>query len=130
MGGSFILLFDIPSVWSYDLRPMASGSPIKNWLVYKMPSMENCSRGGQVYKRIEGLYRNGKIELAESPGDVPDETPVIVTFLEAGPVDLRTRGIDERQAAELRARLATFAEEWDSPEMNIYDDYDAAKSKV
>jgi hypothetical protein len=81
-------------------------------------------------KRVEGLYRNGKIELIESPGNVPDETPVIVTFLEPGPVDLRTRGIDEEQAAELRARLAAFEEEWDSPEMNIYDDYDAAKSKA
>ncbi len=31
------------------------------------------------------------------------------------------------QAAEMRARLATFAADWDSPEMAIYDDYDAAK---
>lgn len=81
-------------------------------------------------KRVEGLYRNGKIELIASPGNVPDETPVIVTFLEPGPVDLRTLGIDEEQAAELRARLAAFEEEWDSPEMNIYDDYDAYKSKA
>lgn len=81
-------------------------------------------------KRVEGLYRKGKIELTELPANVPDDTPVVVTFLEPGPVDLRTRGIDEEQAAELRARLAAFGEEWDSPEMNIYDDYDAAKSKT
>ncbi|MBC8181081.1 hypothetical protein H8E88_08155 [candidate division KSB1 bacterium] len=36
--------------------------------------------------------------------------------------DLQTRGIDKKQAAELRARLATFAEDWDSPEMDIYDE--------
>ena len=36
-------------------------------------------------------------------------------------IDLRERGIDERLAAELRARFATFAEDWDAPEMEIYD---------
>ncbi|MBC8492995.1 MAG: hypothetical protein H8D43_04340 [Chloroflexi bacterium] len=45
-------------------------------------------------------------------------------------IDLRTRGMNEEQAAELRARLATFAEDWDSPEMSIYDNYDAAKAKL
>jgi hypothetical protein len=49
-----------------------------------------------------------------------------VTFLESGFVDLWARGIDEAQAIELRARLATFAEDWDSPEMSIYDDYDTS----
>jgi hypothetical protein len=81
-------------------------------------------------KSIEGVYRKGKVELREPPGDVDDETRVIVTFLEPKLIDLRTRGIDQAQAAELRARLATFAEDWDSPEMNIYDDYDAAKANV
>lgn len=81
-------------------------------------------------KTIEGVYRKGKVELAELPGDVRDETPVIVTFLEPKLIDLRGRGIDEAHAAELRARLATFAEDWDSPEMDIYDDYDAAKARL
>lgn len=53
-----------------------------------------------------------------------------VTFLEATPIDLRERGIDEVQAAELRARLETFAEDWDSQEMSRYDNYDAAKAKL
>ena len=44
-------------------------------------------------KTIEGIYRDGKIELAESAGNIPEETPVIVTFLEPRGVDLRTRGI-------------------------------------
>jgi hypothetical protein len=79
---------------------------------------------------IQGVYRGGKIELAEQPTHVPDETRVIVTFLEPSLIDLRSHGIDEAQAAELRARLATFAEDWDSPEMSIYDDYDAAKAKL
>jgi hypothetical protein len=81
-------------------------------------------------KSVAGVYRDGKIELAEVPVNVPDETNVIVTFLESGPIDLRARGIDEAQAADLRARLKTFAEDWDSPEMDVYDDYDAAKAKL
>jgi len=79
---------------------------------------------------VEGVYRHGKIELGKLPANVRDETRVIVTFLEPGPIDLRARGIDEAQAAELRARLASFAEEWDSPEMDIYDKYDAAKASL
>ena len=81
-------------------------------------------------KTIEGVYRNGKIELVEAPSDVREETPVIVTFLDPKRIDLRERGIDEAHAAELRARLTTFVEDWDSPEMDIYNDYDAAKGHL
>ena len=42
----------------------------------------------------------------------------------SGHIDLRERGIDERLAAELRARFATFAEDWDAPEMEIYDKWE------
>jgi hypothetical protein len=81
-------------------------------------------------RTIEGVYRNGKVELAEVPSDVHEEMRVLVTFLEPQSIDLRARGIDEAHAAELRARLATFAEDWDSPEMAIYDDYDTAKARM
>ena len=37
-------------------------------------------------------------------------------------IDLRARGIGEDHAAELRARLKTFAEDWDRPEAAIYDE--------
>jgi hypothetical protein len=79
---------------------------------------------------IQGIYRKGQIQLTEVPYNVRDNTPVIVTFLNSGIVDLSTRGIDEAQAADLRARLTAFAEEWDSPEMDIYDNYDAAKANL
>jgi len=79
---------------------------------------------------IQGIYRNGEIQLTEVPRNVYDDTPVIVTFLTSGSIDLSARGIDEAQAADLRARLTTFAEEWDSPEMDIYDNYDAAKTNL
>ena len=81
-------------------------------------------------KSVEGVYRHGKIELTELPGEVRDDTRVIVTFLETSDIDLQERGIDEAQAAALRAQLGSFAEEWDSPTMALYDSYDAAKAKL
>ena len=71
-------------------------------------------------KTVEGIYRDGKVELLEKPGSVA-EGRVIVTFLEEGAVTLSDRGIDESDAANLRARLHTFAEDWESPEMEAYD---------
>lgn len=35
---------------------------------------------------------------------------------------LHDRGIDEIQAAGLRSRLKTFAEDWERPEAAIYDE--------
>lgn len=78
-------------------------------------------------KSIEGIYRNGKIELKEEPINITEEVPVIVTFLESGNINLPDRGINKKKAAELRARLATFAKDWESPEMDIYNNYDEAK---
>jgi hypothetical protein len=70
---------------------------------------------------VQGVYRDGKVELLERPPDVTTAR-VIVTFLPAGgPIDLRERGIDENHAADLRARLNAFADDWDRPEMDVYD---------
>jgi hypothetical protein len=69
---------------------------------------------------VQGIFRNGKVELLETPADV-DEARVIVTFLSEGAVNLSERGIDEVQAAALRVRLRTFAEDWERPEMGAYD---------
>lgn len=77
---------------------------------------------------IEGIYRDGKVELSEVPPNVSEDTPVIVTFLIGRYVDLERRAITPKQALILRERLAGFAEEWDSPEMDIYDRYDEPTS--
>ena len=77
---------------------------------------------------VQGVYRKGKIELTQKPRNVSDETRVIVTFLDSGTMDLRKRGISKAQAKTLRAQLSTFAEDWESPEMSAYDNYDTAKS--
>ncbi|HEY6233367.1 MAG TPA: hypothetical protein VIW64_19035 [Pyrinomonadaceae bacterium] len=71
-------------------------------------------------KTVEGIYRDGKVELFETPADVEDAR-VLVTFLPDGAVNLSQHGIDEAQAIDLRARLSTFAEDWELPEMGAYD---------
>jgi hypothetical protein len=72
-------------------------------------------------RSVEGIYRDGRVELLECVA--PDaEGRVIVTFLgSSGRVDLAGRGIDEQQAADLRHRLKAVAEDWDRPEMDVYD---------
>jgi hypothetical protein len=73
-------------------------------------------------KSIEGVFRNGKVELLEPPPQSEDAR-VVVTFLPShSPIDLSERGIDPAAAADLRARLKSFAEDWDRPEMNVYDE--------
>ena len=72
-------------------------------------------------KSVQGVYRDGKVELLEP---VPEGVAgrVIVTFLsERTSVDLTERGIGPQQAADLRRRLAAFAEDWQRPEMDVYD---------
>ena len=78
---------------------------------------------------IEGIYRDGKIALLEMPDEISEDTHVIVTFLDRS-YDLQERGIDKAHAADLRARLGTFSEDWESPDMAMYDNYDALKSKL
>lgn len=39
-----------------------------------------------------------------------------------GAVSLAERGIDVGQAAQLRSQLQTFSEDWERPEMTIYDE--------
>ena len=73
-------------------------------------------------KSVEGVYRNGRVEL-EEPIAEAEGSRVIVTWVKpSNLVDLHEVGIDAEQSADLRRRLATFSEDWDRPEMNIYDD--------
>ncbi len=73
-------------------------------------------------KSLEGVVRDGRIELLEP---LPEGATgrVIVTLVSPpdSVVDLADRGVDRQQAADLRRRLATFAEDWQRPEMDAYD---------
>lgn len=79
---------------------------------------------------VEGIYRNGRVELLESPNDVLEGTRVIVTFGSSNTINLSSQGIDKVQAEVLRTSLGTFAEDWNNSQMSIYDDYDTAKANL
>lgn len=73
-------------------------------------------------KSVEGVYRNGKVELTEPIAEAEGSRVIVTWVRPAASVDLRERGIDESQAEDLRRRLAPFTEDWDRPEMNAYDE--------
>lgn len=71
---------------------------------------------------IRGHYKDGKVELYETPH--LKEGEIIITFIDAekdGVADLKARGISPREAADLRKRLSTFEDDWGAEEMDIYD---------
>ncbi len=78
---------------------------------------------------VEGIWRDGRVEVAAPPADVAENAPVLVTFLAPGDIELAAHGVSPAQAAELRAQLATFADDWDAPGMAVYDDYDAVRTR-
>ena len=71
-------------------------------------------------KSVEGTYRNGKVELLETPEGV-DEARVIVPFLPIhyGPATGPT--LTPEEIAELRGKLAAWEEDWNAPGMGAYD---------
>ena len=73
-------------------------------------------------KSVEGIYRNGKVELMEPLAEAEGSRVIVTWSHPAEPVNLRERGIDEPQAADLRRRRAQFAEDWDRPEMAACDE--------
>ncbi len=69
---------------------------------------------------IEGTYKNGQVILTETPEEVA-ESRVLVTFLNTRLIDLQELGISKEEAAEMRAKLSSIADDWNRPEMDIYD---------
>jgi hypothetical protein len=73
-------------------------------------------------RSVEGVYRNGRVELMEPLAEAEGSRVIVTWVRPAGPADLRERGIDEVKAADLRRRLAPFADDWDRPELAAYDE--------
>jgi len=70
----------------------------------------------EVLEFVEGLDENAhRAEASHFPTSASDGKKKAV--------DLREHGIQQEQAANLRASFATF-EDWNDPAMDIYDDYD------
>ena len=77
---------------------------------------------------VEGIYKDGKIELLEAVSEVK-QAKVLITFLENSDIDLQTLAISQQEASDLREKFAAF-EDWKDPALDIYNDYDNAKSIV
>jgi hypothetical protein len=63
-------------------------------------------------KTIEGVYRDGKVELTEVPTDVRNETCVIVTPFEGQSIDLRSGDIEISAAPKAAAALKRTGARW------------------
>ena len=73
-------------------------------------------------KSVEGIYRNGKVELVEPLVEAEGSRAIATWVHPAEPVDLR--GKKDRPISGRRPgrRLSRFAEDWDRPEMAASDE--------
>jgi hypothetical protein len=75
---------------------------------------------------VEGVFRNGKVELLEAPENIHDSR-VLVTFL---PETIRPAGgpsCSGEEVADLRGKLAAWEEDWNAPGMEEYDAYETRR---
>ena len=77
---------------------------------------------------VAGIYKDGKVELLESVTEI-GRSRVLVTFIETGDIELKTLGVSANEAGELREKFASF-EDWNDPALDVYNDYDNAKSAL
>jgi hypothetical protein len=70
----------------------------------------------QVLEFVENLEQNGNLAK-------PEGTSSTMENEQERHVELNELGMTSAQAADLRASLTTF-EDWNDPEMDLYDDYD------
>jgi hypothetical protein len=75
---------------------------------------------------VEGVFRNGRVELLEEPENICDSR-VLVTFLPdaigpaGGPLFSR------EEVADLRGKLAAWEGDWNAPGMEEYDAYETRR---
>jgi hypothetical protein len=70
---------------------------------------------------VEGVYRDGKVELLETPAHVAEGARVIVTFLAPPNGQGPEPALTAEELAELRWKFASWEEDWNAPGMEAYD---------
>jgi hypothetical protein len=75
-------------------------------------------------KCVEGIYKNGKVELLESLEE-PEGARVLVTFLPKATDAPTPPDFTHEELVELRGKLAAWEEDWNAPGMEAYDAYEA-----
>jgi hypothetical protein len=93
-------------------------------IIKELPKLSKAERRAVLKKLRELAVQDEDVRLCEQAAD--EQAAELDRLEEAAGdyrgVDLRSRGISEAQAGDLRARLRTFAEDWDRPEAAIYDE--------
>jgi hypothetical protein len=75
---------------------------------------------------VEGVFRNGKVELLESPQGI-HAARVIVTFLPGAVGPEGEPSFTPEEIADLRGKLAAWEDDWNAPGMEAYDDYETRR---
>ena len=93
-------------------------------IIKELPKLSEAERRAVLDKLRELAVRDEDVRMCEQTAD--EQAAQLDRLEEAAAdyraVDLRSRGITEAQARDLRARLKTFAEDWERPEAAIYDE--------
>jgi len=93
-------------------------------IIKELPKLSEAERRAMLDKLRELAVRDEDVRMCEQTAD--EQAAQLDRLEEAAAdyraVDLRSRGITEAQARDLRARLKTFAEDWERPEAAIYDE--------
>jgi hypothetical protein len=92
----------------------------------KLDGIGSCKKGQKMIQTFEGIFRNGKVELLESPPNI-HEARVIVTFLSGDLAPSGEVALTPEEFAELDAKLEAWHEDWNAPGMEAYDDYEARR---
>ncbi len=85
-----------------------------------------CNGGKTMLHTVEGIFRNGKVDLLETPSNV-HEARVIVTFLPASLGPGSGTSFTSEEVDDLRGELAAWDKDWNAPGMEAYDDYETRR---
>jgi hypothetical protein len=93
-------------------------------IIKELPKLSEAERRAVLKKLRDLAVQDEDVRLCEQTAG--EQAAEVDRLEEAAAdyraIDLRSRGISEAQAGDLRARLRTFAEDWDRPEAAIYDE--------
>ena len=93
-------------------------------IIKELPKLSEAERRAVLKKLRELSVQDEDVRQCDQPAT--EQAAKLDRLEEAAAdyqaVDLRSLGIGEAQASDLRARLRTFAEDWDRPEAAIYDE--------
>jgi DNA-binding NarL/FixJ family response regulator len=93
-------------------------------IIKELPKLSEAERRAVLEKLRELAVHDEEVRVCEEAAD--EQAAELDRLEEAAAdyhvVDLRSRGVSEAQADDLRARLRTFAEDWERPEASIYDE--------